>query len=61
MPDITMCKGEGCAQKTKCYRFCAKPDQLQSYFSNSPIKDGECKYFWPHTKKEKKDMDEALR
>lgn len=49
MPDITMCTGEGCALKKRCYRNQAKPDPLhQSYFAAPPfIKEtGECLYFW---------------
>ena len=32
MPDITMCKSKLCPIRKKCYRFKAKPDELQSYF-----------------------------
>jgi hypothetical protein len=47
MPDITMCPGTDCPHKEKCYRFTAKPDEYwQSYFMNSPIKDGKCEYYW---------------
>ena len=45
--DITKCKGEGCDNKERCYRFLAEPDYLQSYFIGSPLdKDGNCLYFW---------------
>lgn len=33
MPDITMCKGEGCSRKLDCYRYTADPDLYwQSWF-----------------------------
>lgn len=45
MPDITMCNGFDCKVKDKCYRHTAKPNEVrQSYFSDSPIKDGKCLY-----------------
>ena len=52
MPDITMCKGDGCPMKETCYRFTAKPSDLrQSYFMNAPIKeDNTCEYYWPNEK-----------
>ena len=54
MPDITMCKGEGCPLKKNCYRFTAKPFEFrQSYFITSPIKDSECEYYWFNEKYEK--------
>jgi hypothetical protein len=32
MPDITMCKNEQCAEKEKCYRYKATPNEYwQSY------------------------------
>lgn len=47
MADITMCKDENCPLKEKCYRFKAKPSEYwQSYFINSPYKNGDCEYFW---------------
>lgn len=44
MADITMCSGEGCEMKEKCYRFKASPNPyMQSYFASPPInEDGEC-------------------
>ncbi len=45
--DITKCKGEGCDIKSKCHRFTAQPNfYKQSYFVESPIKDGKCDLFW---------------
>jgi len=47
MPDITMCPGTNCPHKEKCYRFMAKPSEYwQSYFTEPPIKDGKCEYYW---------------
>lgn len=47
MPDITMCEGIDCHLKENCYRHKAKPSELwQSYFSESPIKDDKCDYYW---------------
>ena len=49
MADITMCKGDGCETKFTCYRFTAKPNEYrQSYFMESPIKDGGCEYYINH-------------
>ena len=31
MPDITMCSTKDCKKKNECYRYLAKPSQLQSY------------------------------
>lgn len=58
MPDISMCIGNDCTKKEKCYRFKAKPcEYAQSYFCDPPfeIKDGvlECGYFWPIEKLKK--------
>lgn len=47
MPDISMCSGENCPLKEKCYRHKAKPSDYQTYFLNPPVKeDGTCEYFW---------------
>lgn len=44
MSDITMCTGEGCPMKDDCYRFKAKPSDLQSYFETPPFSLGRCEY-----------------
>lgn len=31
MPDITMCRSNGCPKRNHCYRAQAKLDKLQSY------------------------------
>jgi hypothetical protein len=46
MADITKCNGIGCHLKEKCYRFTAKADEYQSYFLESPIKNGVCDMYW---------------
>jgi len=47
MADITMCMGNNCNKKKKCYRYTAIPDQWQSWSSYDEIKKaGHCEYFW---------------
>ena len=61
MPDISMCKGLDCPNKTNCYRFMAEAEPLgQSFFSDPPFTlkfedDNEypifkCDYYWPLNK-----------
>ena len=45
MTDITKCWGHGCDLKESCYRFTASEGMYQSYFMNSPIKDGKCEMY----------------
>lgn len=45
-PDITMCNGDNCPVKKKCYRYTAKPSEYQSYFIEAPFKDGKCDHYW---------------
>lgn len=57
MPDITMCKGEGCTIKEECYRYTAKPSEyLQSYFVESPCRKKmggtACDQYWPNRRNE---------
>lgn len=48
MPDITMCRSDKCYQRHECYRYLARPDGWQSFFSGDTVdKDGTCKYFMP--------------
>ena len=56
MPDITMCSGEKCPKKEKCYRFKATPDGRQSYFVTPPYdkKTKQCLEYWPIKKGVKK-------
>ncbi len=47
MPDITMCSGESCPRRDRCWRHTAKPDSRQSYFAKPPLTaDGGCIHFW---------------
>lgn len=50
MPDITMCEGKNCPIKNTCYRYTAKADSYQTYFTESPYikndKIGTCEYWW---------------
>lgn len=49
MADITMCMGEECPLKEKCFRFLATPEQnldMQTYFAKPPFEGDECKMFW---------------
>jgi hypothetical protein len=47
MSDKTLCKGNNCPMKEQCKRYTSTPNLLyQSYFTESPIKDGKCDMFW---------------
>jgi hypothetical protein len=48
MPDITMCGGEGCPLRFRCYRFRAETHGRQSYFGRAPYsaERGACDQFW---------------
>lgn len=50
MPDIWMCHGDGCPKKLRntCYRYTAKPSDIQSYFMTPPYdeKEKSCKHHW---------------
>ena len=48
MADITMCSGDGCPMKEKCYRHTAPVSEYrQAYFVKPPIQeDNTCEYFW---------------
>ncbi len=57
--DIAKCKGVGCDIKLNCYRFTSEPNfYRQSYFVESPIKDGKCDLFWGE--QSKSIMDQLL-
>lgn len=47
MPDITMCKGDGCGVRDNCYRYTAKPDKWQSYFAKPPRDEKSCLWIMP--------------
>jgi hypothetical protein len=47
MPDITMCDGKNCDLSSTCYRYKAEPSgYYQSYFTEAPIEDDQCDYYW---------------
>lgn len=46
MSDITKCRGVNCPIKDQCKRYTAKESVWQSYFMESPIKDGKCDMYW---------------
>jgi hypothetical protein len=46
MSDITKCKGVNCSIKETCKRFTSESGFIQSWFSESPIKDGKCEMYW---------------
>lgn len=50
MPDITMCKGEGCEARVTCYRFTATPSMRQSYFMKNPSDNNGCEYYINHNR-----------
>ena len=54
MPDITMCNGTNCELASTCYRYKATPGFRQSYFAKTPIKGGECDYYWKTAKERSK-------
>jgi len=41
-----MCKGQGCELASTCYRYKAEPSTRQSYFTEAPIEDEQCDYYW---------------
>ena len=65
MPDIAMCKGDGCTLKESCHRYTAKPSLRQAYLISPPLseKDGkqECELYWEvKIKKDKADENNNL-
>jgi hypothetical protein len=56
MADISMCLGNGCALRGKCYRYRAVSEgEFQSYmnFDKTPVgTEDDCQYFWPIEKAE---------
>jgi len=51
MADISMCSGEHCPIKTKCYRFTAKPNpDWQSYTEHVyDTTNKKCEAFWDNS------------
>jgi len=55
MADLQMCSGKDCPFKEVCYRYTApKSEHRQAYFTNPPIKNGDCDYFWSNKKTKSK-------
>lgn len=54
MPDISMCPGTDCNIRETCYRYKAKPDQMQSYsnFCDYVSEYEDCEYFLEITGKD---------
>jgi hypothetical protein len=48
MADISKCSGTNCPLKESCYRFLAKPSQMQSYFMEVPYNNesNDCDFYW---------------
>ena len=59
MPDITMCSDIDCLKSTRCYRFLAKPDPWQSYFTESPRTGDDCADFWEVGLEQQSELKEA--
>jgi hypothetical protein len=49
MSDITKCSGADCDLKSTCYRYTAPTGMYQYFFIGTPLKDGECEYYWEQT------------
>lgn len=49
MADITMCNGDKCPLKFKCYRFTAPKSNRQSFFVEVPFKNGLCDHYWDNS------------
>ena len=46
MADITKCRGDGCPLKEQCYRYTARDDSYQYYFTEVPFREGRCDMYW---------------
>jgi hypothetical protein len=44
--DIPMCKGRDCPLTESCYRYTVDVSKCQSYFIESPFKNGRCELYW---------------
>jgi len=62
VPDISMCQGDECPLKEKCYRYLAKPNEYQSYFVTPPYKDdGSCDHLWDLSKSKENPLSHISR
>jgi len=49
MADITMCEGNNCPLKDRCFRYTATANEhWQSWMGVSPYIDGSCELYWPN-------------
>jgi hypothetical protein len=61
MADITMCHGNDCPLKTKCYRYTAYASEYwQSIFTEVPYKDGDCQHYWDNNGKRNRPEGEPM-
>lgn len=61
MADITMCHGNDCPLKNKCYRYTAYASPYwQSIFTEIHYKDGKCKHFWNNKGKRNRPEGEPM-
>ena len=44
--DIPMCRGRDCPLIDSCYRYTVDVSKYQSYFTESPFKNGRCELYW---------------
>lgn len=59
--DITMCHGNDCPLKNKCYRYTAYASPYwQSIFTKIHYKDGKCKHFWDNKGKRNRPEGEPM-
>ena len=50
MTDITKCTGDGCPQRSTCYRYTSPSSDYQSTFLQPPIDEhGKCEMYWGET------------
>lgn len=65
MSDITKCRGWGCPERWRCYRYTAVPDEYrQSWFMQVPFTGKGCDQYWPLDKEvynEKENKEEAAQ
>ena len=46
MVDISMCGGENCELKDKCYRYLAKASKYRQAYIAPEKRGKDCKHFW---------------
>lgn len=53
MADISMCSGDECTLKEKCWRYLAKANKYEQSYVEPLCTDGDCDLFWNVESKEK--------